>query len=79
MSPAPFLVARVFGHSTMVVTPAGRTYNCTMDLSGLVFSMLVIVVYHTVLEGLFGRTVGKLVTSSSSTTTGRPSISARRS
>jgi uncharacterized RDD family membrane protein YckC len=62
MSPALFLVARVFGHSTMVVTPAGRTYNYTMDLSGLVFSMLVIVVYHIVLEGLFGRTVGKLVT-----------------
>jgi hypothetical protein len=38
MSPALFLVARVFGHSTMVVTPAGRTYNYTMDLSGLVFS-----------------------------------------
>jgi uncharacterized RDD family membrane protein YckC len=62
MSPALFLVARVFGHSTIVVTPAGRTYNYTMDLSGLVFSMLVIVVYHTVLEGQFGRTVGKLVT-----------------
>jgi uncharacterized RDD family membrane protein YckC len=62
ISPALFLVARVFGHSTMVVTPTGRTYNYTMDLSGLVFSMLVIVVYHTVLEGLFGRTVGKLVT-----------------
>jgi uncharacterized RDD family membrane protein YckC len=62
MSPVLFLIGRAFGHTTVVMTSAGPTYNYTMDLPGVFFSMLVIVVYYTVLEGLFGWSVGKLVT-----------------
>jgi uncharacterized RDD family membrane protein YckC len=62
MSPALFLVARAFGHSTVVITPTGRSYNYELGFPGLVLTTLILVAYHTVLEGQFGWTVGKLVT-----------------
>lgn len=63
MSPVLLPVLRTFGETTTTITPAGTTYyNYSIGLPGLVLATLVLVTYHTVLEGLFGRTVGKLVT-----------------
>lgn len=79
MSPVLFLVFRAFGHATTTVTPTGTMYNYSIGLPGLLLSPLVIVAYYTVLEGLLGGTVGKLVTGSSSARTRHRSTSARRS
>jgi uncharacterized RDD family membrane protein YckC len=62
MSPVLFVIGRAFGHTSVVMTSGGPMYRYNMDLSGVFFSTLVIVVYYTVLEGLFGWSVGKLVT-----------------
>jgi uncharacterized RDD family membrane protein YckC len=62
MSPVLFVVFRAFGHSTTTVTSAGTTHTYFLGLPGLVVTAVVVVAYHTVLEGLFGWTVGKRVT-----------------
>jgi uncharacterized RDD family membrane protein YckC len=62
MSPVLFVVFRAFGHSTTNVTSAGTAHTYFLGLPGLVVTAVVVVAYHTVLEGLFGWTVGKRVT-----------------